>query len=236
MKGPSKINTPRRFLWRSMLAAAGATVLTVGLAGHVSAAPLVSSVASASNFAGYNAAPTEGIASVSATFTIPTINCADDNDYFDQFGIDVDQSLYSIVQVACDGSGNASYGAILQVDGGTPYEPNPSVNRGDTVVVSVFQTTSREEAEIHDITDGTYWYDYGANDGALAGAFIGVLNNENTPQFTTVAFTKCQINGLYLNEEGPIQYNEKSGRTTLITAGRLSRPGDNFKLNFKNEA
>jgi hypothetical protein len=226
-----------KLLSRSAIATLGAAALTAGLAGHVSAAPLVSSVASLPNAAGYYATPSEGIASVSATFTIPSINCTDDNDFFDQFGLNVDSNLYSVVQVSCDGSGNASTGIGLEVDGGTPFFPSsPGFNPGDTVFASVFQTTSREEAEIHDVTNGANWYDYGANDGALSTAFIGVLNGESTPQFTTVAFTKCQINALYLVDESPTRYNEKSGRTTLITASKLSKPGDNFKLAFKNEA
>jgi hypothetical protein len=33
-----------------------------------------------------------------------------------------------------------------------------------------------------------------------------------------------------------VEYNEKTGRITLLTASKLGKIGDSFKLTFKNEA
>jgi hypothetical protein len=232
MKGINKPSARGRLSSRLALATLAATALTVGLAGHVSAATLV---ASSPFFAGYYAAPAEGIASVSATFNVPTINCADDNANTQYLGINVDNEGLSDVQATCDGGGTASYAFYLEWDGGTAYT-GAGVYPGDTVVVSIFQTTTRQEAELHNVTTGGYAFDYGPPTGALPWVYIGGINDEATPPFTTIAFTKCQINGLYLSEEGPTQYNEKFGNVTLVTASKLAKPGDNFKLTFKNEA
>jgi len=232
VKGTNKLNARRRLLSRSALAALGATALTVGVAGHVSAAPLV---ATQSYFAGYAEAPTDGIASASATFKVPAISCSDDNDYAQQLGVNVDNSLYAAIEAGCNGSGSASYNFFLEEGGGTPFTPT-GVSAGDTVVTVVFQTTSTQEADVEDLTTGARWYDYGPNTGTLSDAFIGGFNVGDTPPFGTVSFTKCQINGLYLDAESPTQYNQKIGGTTLVTASAIGKPGDTFKLTFKHEA
>jgi hypothetical protein len=68
---------------RTVLAALGAAGLIVSLASHVYAA------SPADKLAGYEAAPSGGVASVSATFKVPTINCSDSNDFSQSWGVEL---------------------------------------------------------------------------------------------------------------------------------------------------
>jgi hypothetical protein len=231
MNGMIKTGPRRRFLSRSALAALGATALTVALAGQVSAAAAVSSQ---TTFAGYTATPSGGIASASATFKVPTISCADDNPYLQEFGIDIDNAQYSTVLTSCDGAGNATYEFNLRTNGGGSFT-GPGVSPGDTMLASIWQTISTVETRLTDETTGVFWYDTASPSGGLSSASIGGVNLGDTPPFTKVAFSKCQVNALYLGYEGPTQYNQTSGSTTLVTASRLGSPGDSFKLTYKHE-
>jgi hypothetical protein len=231
MKGRHTSQIRRHSVSLSALAAFGATALTVALAGQASAAPLV---ASSPYLAGYIATPGAGVASVSATFKVPTINCSDGNGYTQEWGIDVSSdTIFSAVAGICNGAGAATYAYIVLANDDEVIEPGASP--GDTVVTSGFETGTTTEADIHDLTNGTRYRENGSPVSALASVDIGGFNEGATPPFTTTAFSKCQVNGQYLADESPVQYNQKSGHVTLVTSSRIARPGDGFKLTFKNE-
>jgi hypothetical protein len=229
---------PNRWLARTALAAIGTVALTLGLAGHASAAGLASTSAT---FAGYDATPSGGIASVSATFKVPTINCSDLNMNDEWWGVQVDTALSSDVYGYCDGAGNAIYG--FDVEAGFNIFPETGVSPGDTVVTSAWQTATTGFAWVTDLTQGGEYYyaDDGAS-GTLSSAEIGGFNNDSpvpggaVPPFTTVKFTNCQVNGQYLGFVSPTQYDETVGTVTLVSTGKLASLGDTFKLTYKHES
>jgi hypothetical protein len=220
----------RRSIGRSALAAVGVVAVMVAFAGHVSAA---TGALTASNFAGYGAEPGQGVVSASATFKIPTVSCSNDNSYSQELGTDFPSAVYSDVVLACNGAGIASYTVELYAADNTATDPG--VSPGDTVVSSIFQTPTTDTAQIVDLTKAKEWSQQGNPFESISIAYIGGLNSSGTPPFTTTTFTKCQVDGIYLTDGSPVQYNEKSGRTTLVTAGKISKPGDTFKLTFRNE-
>jgi hypothetical protein len=129
--------------------------------------------------------------------------------------------------------GAAISGIGVRVYGLTADDPGASP--GDTVVVSAWQAASIVEAEVHDLTNHEYWYANASPAGSVQGAYIGDQNPDGgVSPFTTVTFTKCQINGDYLGFEAPIQYSEKTEKDTQISTGKVA-PGDTFKLTFKHE-
>ena len=235
-RGSDIPNAPSGFRSRSALAALGAVGLLVGAAGHVSAA----SGGFAPYFAGYVAAPSAGIASASATFKVPTVNCSDGNSWSQSWGVFLEgdslaPDAFAYVDAACDGTMDSDYYFALDAAGNGVDDPGASP--GDTVVVSAWQTTSIVEAEVHDLTNHDYWFANASPASPGEAAYFGDQNPDGgISPFTTVTFTKCQINGDYLGFESPIQYSEKTGRDTQISTGKLGSPGDTFKLTFKHES
>jgi hypothetical protein len=231
--------------------------LAVGLAGTAAlalvAAPLSSAALPASHsrsaavrastatpqpyFAGYGNSESHGLASVSATFKIPTLNCStgiSTPEYIGAYsGPSVPPKAEAQITLACNGT-TPTYTYHFSTAAGSFNEPGAAP--GDTVVTSFYQTGSWTQAEIHDLTNGDNWY---ANTGAASTDFgyaVGVKEpNTTSPiaQFTPVTFTSVQVNGTYLGYDTPIQYNLVRGADTLATTSVVTPHGSAFNVTFR---
>jgi hypothetical protein len=190
--------------------------------------------------AGWEANPANGLASASATFTIPTINCSSGNGnqlYFGWGAAAADgNQIASTIQLSCSGT-TPTYTYWLITPAGLVREPGAAA--GDVVVTSLFQTANRMEAEIHDLTNGEYWV---AADAA-PGTGVSPLLAFNEPYataaiqpFTPVTFSSVQVNGDYLGFENPTQLEVNRGGPTLVKSNALSSYGSKFTVTFKQSS
>jgi hypothetical protein len=199
-------------------------------------------------FAGYSTSPNAGYASTSATFTIPKLSCTSGTEPLDVGVSDQDPTgtaarAMSAINLACNGS-NAVYKYMVAIGAQVVFERGAKA--GDTVVASMFQTGSVEEAEIHDLTNGQYWY---ADSSPLPDsiASIGTFRADEcirggacaNPDFGVVTFSDVLVNGDYLSFEAPGQFDQEGTNTFhqtvyLTKTSSIEGPGDAFSLTFKN--
>jgi hypothetical protein len=188
-------------------------------------------------FAGYSVDTPHGLASVSATFTIPTLNCSSDIDDPIYFGPYTNtSSAFSTIRLLCNGT-TPTYTYWLSTPAGLVEEGGAAA--GDVVVTSLFQTATWTEAEIHDLTNGEYWV--ASDDAGGTGIDPGIGENEpyataSLPQFTPTTFSSVQVNGDYLGFENPSQYIINRGSGTLTTSSALSDNGSKFSVTFKKSS
>lgn len=244
-----KSQPPRRH-WSTLAGVAafvGASVGCTSLAG--ASAPMVPSVpaahpegASAGTYlAGYQATPAGGVASASATFTVPKFTCTNkdktDVAEFD-LGVYMDNfEAFSWINVICSIRG-AVYYYLLGSGSGETSEP---ATAGDTVVTSVSESATTTFAEIHDLTNGQYWSHDGPNAADDTHVDIGSLNyvaanGQSIPTFSKVTLSNASVNGDYLGFEAPTEYNALDGGVPLVNTGALatSASGSTFSLTFKH--
>ena len=249
----SNMHTGWRHSGRVTRLVAGAVALAVASLGFTSAAGAVGTTprlekpsgiegASPSLYlAGFRATPNGGLASASVTFTVPAISCTA-TDKAD--GADVETGVYTdtfdvfaLVDAVCKSSGPA-YSYFLQTGSGS-FNPVGAA-AGDVVVASLFESGTSTWAEIHDLTNGQYWYDENsANQGDTvvdigtdSFAYVGTP----VPTFTKVKFTNASVNGDYLGFDSRTEYNTLNGGDLLIKAGALttSATGSSFSDTFKH--
>jgi len=213
-------------------------VITIAMS---AAFPLAAYASTGSDFgAGYLSEPA-GFASASATFTVPTVSCTSSQTGEEAIGVMLQGSDDATVYQQDDANallecnaGTASY--QLHVDAGSASFTEPGVSPGDTVVASIFQTSTVVEARVDDRTSGYTWDAAGSplsGTGWTWGVWTGAYYwGGGFVAFTSSTFTKCQINGDYLTYSSPIQYNYKIGRQTAIRTGALNNTGDGFKLTW----
>jgi hypothetical protein len=194
--------------------------------------------------AGYDVMPTRGLASASVTFTVPAATCtaADQADLADVFeGVSttgtVTQQLTAGVRTMCSPSG-----MTLDADVATPAgnASKSGVSPGDTIVASMFQTSFNSWAEVHDLTNGSYW---SATDPAFVDATTVDIGSQSRagalPTFAKVAYANATVDGDYLgfNSVGGVtQCNLVIGGVTLMKPGPLTTTagGTTFTVKFKN--
>ena len=133
-------------------------------------------VSAGTYLAGFQATPVGGVASASATFTIPKVTCTSkDKSDGAQFDLGVytdDFEVWSYINVSC-GLRGASYADFL----GTPSGQNAQTTKaGDTVVSSLSESATATLAEIHDLTSGQNLVDEDANPVASSVIDIGSGN------------------------------------------------------------
>jgi hypothetical protein len=224
------------------VALAAVAMGTLGFASGAGAAPspvvggsgVISNAAGASTqLAGYQVAPSGGLASANVTFTVPTITCtsADKTDIADMFDgvFTADVDVDALVESYCTSTGTHT-DFFVSTPGGSLTEPGPAP--GDTVVASMFQSGTGTGANVHDVTSGAYWFE---DDSANVGDTtidIGSLNqfqltNSPVPTFTKVHFSNATVNGDYLGFTGvgAAQFNDLNGGDLLIKSGALSTTG-----------
>jgi len=247
-RSTSKSQLQRR-RWSTLAGAAafvGAMVGCTSLAG--ASAPRVRAVPSAhpdgagasQYLAGYQATPAGGVASASATFTVPRYTCTQ-NDKSEAATLDLgvytdDFAVNSWISVICQSSG-AQYSYLLDTPSGRVLEP---AQAGDTVVTSLSESPTATFAELHDLTNGQYWFDQDSNPVDESVVDIGSLSYEPAdrpvPTFPKATFSNATVNGDYLGFEGPTDYNALFGGVILIKSGHLatSATGSSFSLTFKH--
>jgi hypothetical protein len=223
------------------VAVAGLTALAIGTLGFTSAAgaagarlptrPLTINAAGSSVYlAGYQIAPTGGLASASDTFTVPTITCTakDDSTGAAQWdGVYTDTlQAYALVLTECTSTG-PRYDWEFATNAGTFDEPGAKA--GDVIVASLFQGASSTFAEIHDLTQSVYWFadnsvnqgDTTVDIGTLNGTFEGLL----VPTYSKIKFLNATVNGDYLGFDGPSQFNTLNGGDLVVKTGALKTTG-----------
>ena len=102
----------------------------------------------------------------------------------------------------------------------------------------MFQSGTSTRAEIHDLTNGQYWFDDNSINQGDTIVDIGTLTEAPEvpiPTFTKLKFTNATVNGDYLDFDSPTQYNTLNGGDLLIKAGVLttSATGSSFSDKFK---
>ncbi|HXW35915.1 MAG TPA: hypothetical protein VEJ87_15175 [Acidimicrobiales bacterium] len=188
-------------------------------------------VAEESQFlAGYQIAPTGGLASASVTFTVPSFTCTtgEDNALAEQFdGVYTDQEpLYAFVTEQCYSSFGARY--MYAFGAGTCcYFSETGVAAGDVVVTSIFQSGSSTYAEIHDLTNGAYWFADSAGNLGFTTADIGSQvaseqGGEPAPNFKKIKFWNATVNGDYLGFDQPTQYDAYIGSDLAAESSSLT--------------
>ena len=231
---------------------AGMAALAVATLGFASAAgaagnapslqkPSVIEGASASGYlAGYQATPTGGLASASVTFTVPTISCTPKeiaDGAVEWAGVYTDtESAQAFVDAFCTSS-VPTYHYVLKTLAGGFSQPAAA---GDVVVASLFQSATSTWAEIHDLTNGQYWFDdNSANQGDTVvdiGTFSYAYDGVLVPTFKKIKFTNATVNGDYLGFDSPTEYNTLNGGDLVIKAGALTTgaTGSSFSDTFKH--
>lgn len=189
-------------------------------------------------FAGYDSTPSHAFASASATFVVPTVTCPTHspiaaNEWFgltDSNTTSYDDSVIAAVVAVCSDDVPVSYYYTAQV--GNEQISGATVNAGDTVEVSVYQTGSIEEAKVFDITQNHYWdaYTSPVPDTSMA---IGLQTGVPVSPFTKASFSQVQVNGQYLSFEPSVRYNLLENSTTLVSSSAVPGDGDSFSLKFK---
>jgi hypothetical protein len=254
------MHTPRRAL-NSILrhsrwvpaAMAAVAVGTVGFASGAGAAPvsvlpkaaaLPPSAGASTYLAGYQVTPSGGLASASVTFTVPSITCTGNDKktgakMFD--GVYTDSlATYAFVASFCTTTGPAVEFLLTTPAGGGP---ETGVSPGDTVVASMFQSSSSTWAEVHDLTSGFYWFSEDGINGGDTVIDIGSLNQFSigggpVPTFTKVKFSNATVNGddLGFGSVGATQFNDLNGGDLLIKSGVLTTTGagTSFADTFKH--
>jgi hypothetical protein len=223
-----------------------AALLLVGLAGAASAtsagttsggpnAVRPATAQASALVAGYYVTPSHAFASASATFVVPTVSCTSAPT----------EQLFGLLDFdpAAETGGLSEAVVVAECSGGTatydydPFEsreggPEPGINAGDTVEVSVFQTGNIEEAKVFDLTANRYYdaYDTPVPDTSM---MIGEYSTTPTAKTSKISFTQVQVNGQYLSFEPSTEYNLLNGADTLIKTSAVPFNGDSFSLKFK---
>jgi hypothetical protein len=147
----------------------------------------------------------------------------------------IDWSGDAVVDVQCNG-GTPSYS--FDVSSGSNNFTEPGVSAGDVVVASMYQTSSVVSATVHDLTSHYTWVAQNSpftGSGVFWSVWTGAYyygDSGSWAQFTTVPFSKCQINGDYLTYTSPTRYNYRPGGSVLVKTGALNSAGDGFKLTW----
>jgi len=233
-----------RSRWRGLRRGMLALGLALGAATAMAVPAAAARVSSSDYGAGYFAYPVvNGFASASATFKVPSISCTSTQSSEaiglqvqanDTGTVAIDWSGNAVVALQCN-SGTASY--MFDVDAGATHFVEPGVNPGDVVVASMYQTLSVASATVHDLTSGYTWIAHsspftgsGVNWSVWTGAY-SYANSNTWAQFTSVPFSKCQVNGDYLKYASPTQY-KFLGSGSVVKTSALSTAGDGFKLTW----
>jgi hypothetical protein len=206
---------------------------------HTSAS--ADAASSSTYLAGYQSAPSGGLASASVTFTVPAYKCTPAEKSagaFEANGVYTDSfATFAFVGAQC-GSGGPTYAYYFEV--GSSDFAEFGAAPGDVIVTSLSQSSSATWAKIHDLTNGDSWSaDENANLGDTV-ADIGTLVDNTTEGlpvagFTKAAFSDATVNGDDLGFESPTRVNALQGADVLLKTGALATTsaGSAFAVTFK---
>jgi hypothetical protein len=250
----SRHSSPRPHLrgtrWKTLAGAAGFAAATVGFTPFAGATtPLAPSVpavhpdgvSAGTYLAGYQATPPGGVASASATFTIPKITCTKKdkaNDAQLDFGVYTsDFHVWSWITVGC-GTGGPVYFYYEGTPSGQTIQP---ATAGDTVVTSLSESATTTYAEVHDLTNHQSWFSDDTSPVQSSAVDIGSFNfvaqdNVPLPSFAKTMLSDATVNGDDLGFESPTQYNALDGGVTLVKSSALATgaTGSTFSLTFSH--
>jgi hypothetical protein len=189
---------------------------------------------STSSFAGYQTAVTAGSATSSAaSFTVPALSCTMATRAIAPYGGVEANKTYSAAGVftGCI-KGKAVYYPALVVNGKeTDYTTTP-FSAGDAIKFDTSVTTSGTTVQVTNVTKGVTKKLTGPGASAST-AFIGDSGWANStgtalldvPDFGTVTFTNCLIDGKALTSRNPGEYlRANPAGIVQIAPGRRLRP------------
>ena len=195
------------------------------------------------DFAGYLTGVTAGSATSSAaSFTVPKLSCTTANRFIaPQVGVTANQSkTFSAagVSIGCT-KGKAVYFPFL-VANGAEADYTVHFSAGDVINLSASVTTSGTTVQVTDVTKnvtkkltgaGASATGAGMGDGGwtINGTLLGV------PNFGTLTFTSCRIDGKALASGNPSGYlRANSAGLVQIAPGPLSPAGTAFTTYYNH--
>jgi hypothetical protein len=192
-------------------------------------------------FVGYAVTPTNLI-SAEATIKIPSIKCAPSGD--SGIGPGVYLTGPNSGQDAAGGAlycenGQVTYDAGIEING---HETTVfTVTPGNTLVVSVSETTNKTSATVHDVTTGLSKTLSGAGNNktqALVGDggvyFDGIEGPvASVPTFTSYPISSVSVGGQALGSVHPVSVERVNGTTVELVPTAITG-GNAFKVLFKH--
>jgi hypothetical protein len=225
---------------------------TAGAQVHVSELPtprphIATTVPKTPDGAGYFVYPTlagQNVGSVSTTFTIPSITCQrhDDREWLLP-GIWVYSGGTLTQQV--DINLNCNNGTLLMQDviciAGADCDQSLTVSPGDRIIATLSETASGTYGQIHNLTTGQIASASGQATTSDDTVFVGdegpsLFGETWVPTFSSVPFSKVQINGYYLSDSPfPTRNNlATTNNTTQIKTTLIEGDGDHFVTMFNH--
>ncbi len=253
MTDPSKEIELRKFLGTVMAVAATAAMMSAPAAATASTAvtfaPSHAKVNAATHVRGFNingynwggyAATGSGFTSVSATWTEPTATCSSTNDlYAPWVGLDgygsstVEQTG---VQTDCS-SGKPVDSFWYEMYPANPVYPSGhSVTAGDVITASVTYASSKFTLTLQDVTKGwTYTISKALRSAKRLSAEVIIESPTAAyPNFGTVSFTNCKVNGTTLGSFNPVAMDPSTGSTYEAHTSALSG-GTAFSIAYEHQ-
>ncbi len=254
MTDPSKEIELRKFLGTVMAVAATAAMMSAPAAAvastSVTFAPSHASVSAKHvrgfNINGYNwggyAATGSGFTSVSATWTEPTATCSSTNDlYAPWVGLDgygsstVEQTG---VQTDCS-SGKPVDSMWYEMYPANPVYPSAStypVSAGNQIHASVVYSSSKFTLTLQNVSRGwTYTISKTLRTAKRLSAEVIIESPTAAyPNFGTVSFTNCQVNGTSLGSFSPVAMDPSTGSTYEAHTSALSG-GTAFSIAYEHQ-
>jgi len=204
---------------------------------------ITTNIISTHSFAGYQTAVTAGSATSSAaSFTVPALSCTTaERAITPGAGVAASQtSSAAFVFTGCQ-DGKAVYYPGLVINGTeTDYTATP-FSAGDVIKVSASVTTSGTTVQVADVTTGVTKTFTGAGASAVA-AFIGDRGWATStgtllgvPNFGTLTFTNCLIDGTALASGHPREYlRANHAGIVQIAPGAVSSAGPAFATYYNH--
>jgi hypothetical protein len=225
----------------SAQAAAGAD----GGGGPAGAHARASSVINSAVFAGYQATVAAGSATSSAAqYKLPALSCTSATRGITPVaGVGVNaggtSTFSSAFAFALCQNGKAAYYPALVINGSETNYASTALHAGNVIKVATKVTTAGTTVSVRDVSTGVtkkltgpgassgnaY---IGDSDVTISGSLVGV------PNFGTVTFTSCSVDGKALAAAHPARYQRVNGSTVQITTGALSSKGTAFVTHFKH--
>jgi hypothetical protein len=227
----------------SLAAPAQAAATGHGGGGPAGAHARALSAINSPTFAGYQATVAAGSATSSAAqYKVPKLSCTSANRAITPVaGVEVNSATsYSsaFLFVGCQG-GKAVYYPALVVNGSeTNYTTTP-LAAGNLIKVSTAVTTTGTTVQAKDVTTGVTKRLTGAG-ASPSAAYVGDsdwVNNGTllgVPNFGTLTFTHCLIDGTALAGWHPAEYQRVNGSIVQIATGALSSAGTTFPTHYKH--
>ena len=198
---------------------------------------------------GYFSYPGAGnVVSASVTFTAPAFSCAHpaDHEWLSPgiwvFDTDGALSQFSAAEFNCN-AGTLFQGDVICVDSYATCDTSLTINPGDRVVASLFESSTQTYAKVRNLTTGlssavtgaAVTNDYTVFLGDLGPSIASVGAVTKIPTYSSsIHFTKAQVNGMYLSDWSPAHYNLKTSVALQETSSSLTGDGDAFTATFRH--